>query len=103
MGTTRWVVTVAVGGLTLTGTYLGLVTGAAPLDLRVGRRTRALGPLGVDVAAPAEVVFDVIAAPYAERAPRAWREKVLERGADMVLERGAGMVLAAHVTSLRGH
>lgn len=92
----------AVGGViaggTLAGaaTYLGLVTGAAPLDLGVGRRVRPLGPLRIEIAAPREIVFDVIAAPYAERVPRAMQEKV------QVLERAPDMVLAAHRTSVRG-
>jgi hypothetical protein len=77
----------AVGGL-----YVGLVTGAAPLDLGVGRRHRELGPLTLRIAAPRTVVFDVIAAPYSERPTRAMQEKVT------VLERGADMVLAAHHT-----
>jgi hypothetical protein len=33
--------------------YVGLVTGACPLDLGIGRRVRPLGPQLVDVAAPA--------------------------------------------------
>jgi hypothetical protein len=78
------------------GAYLGLVTGAVPLDLGLGRRIRRLGPLTVDIEAPREVVFEVIAAPYAERAPQALREKV------EVLERGGDMVLAAHRTPIRG-
>lgn len=82
-------------GLGLAG-YLGLVTGAVPIDLGVGRRTRPLGPLSVVVAASREVVFDVIAAPYAERASRALQAKV------KVLERGSDMVLAAHYTPIRG-
>src|ERR671913_703189 len=44
--------------------YVGLVTGACPLDLGVGRRVRPLGPQLVEMAAPREVVFDVIAEPY---------------------------------------
>jgi hypothetical protein len=76
--------------------YLGLVTGAMSLDLGVGRRKRRLGPLTVEVEAPRELVFDVIAAPYAERAPRSLREKV------EVLERTGDMVLAAHRTPIRG-
>ncbi len=74
------------------GTYVGLVTGRLTVDLGVGRRVRPLGPLVVDIAAPREAVFAAAAAPYAERAPRALREKV------QVLERGEGMVLAAHHT-----
>lgn len=88
----------AAAGGTLAGAaaYLGLVTGAAPLDLGVGRRTRALGPLEIQIAAPREVVFDVIASPYAERTTRAMQEKV------RVLERGSDLVLAAHYTPIRG-
>ncbi len=78
------------------GVYLGLVTGALPVDLGVGRTTRPLGPLSVEVAAPRETVFDVIAAPYDVRAPRAMQAKV------RVLERGSDLVLAAHYTPIRG-
>lgn len=78
------------------GVYLGLVTGAVPIDLGIGRIRRALGPLTIEVAAPRETVFDVIAAPYAVRAPMAMRAKV------KVLERGTDMVLAAHYTPIRG-
>src|SRR5215211_5867811 len=42
------------------------------------------------MAAPREVVFDVIAEPYLGRAPRALAEKL------RVLERGSDLVLAAH-------
>jgi len=74
------------------GTYRGLVTGRLTLDLGIGRRLRPLGPVSVDVAAPQEVVYAAAAAPYAERRPRAWEEKV------HILARGEGMVLAAHYT-----
>ncbi|MQS15510.1 SRPBCC family protein [Streptomyces kaniharaensis] len=92
-----------VGALTAVGAAgaaaavgLGVVTGALPLDLGVGRRTRPLGPQTVDIAAPREVVFEVIAQPYLGRATRATREKV------SVLERGGDMVLAAHHTPVAG-
>ena len=78
------------------GLYLGLVTGAMPLDLGVGRRTRVLGPRIVEIDAPREVVFDVIASPYAERSSKAMQAKV------RVLERASDMVLAAHYTPVRG-
>lgn len=78
------------------GLYLGLVTGAMPLDLGVGRRTRALGPLVVEMGAPREVVFDVVAGPYAERTSKAMQAKV------SVMERAPEMVLAAHYTPIRG-
>lgn len=86
----------AAGSTAAAATYLGLVTGAVPVDLGIGRRTRPLGPLDVTIAAPRGAVFDLIAGPYAERAPRAMRDKV------RVLERGSDMVLAAHVTPIRG-
>ncbi|MFV0132032.1 SRPBCC family protein [Streptomyces sp. HMX87] len=76
--------------------YLGLLTGAVPLDLGVGRRTRPLGPRSVGIAAPRETVFEVIAQPYLGRATRAVREKVT------VLEQGSDMVLAAHRTPVAG-
>jgi hypothetical protein len=86
--------TVAVG--TAAAGYVGLVTGACPVDLGVGRRARPLGPQLVEIAAPRELVFDVIAEPYLGRAPRAMADKL------RVLERGGDMVLAAHFTSLGG-
>jgi hypothetical protein len=82
-------------GVTAAG-YVGLVTGACPLDLGIGRRVRPLGPQLVDMAAPREVVFDVIAEPYLGRAPRALADKL------RVLDRGGDMVLAAHFTPLGG-
>jgi hypothetical protein len=62
------------------------------LDIGIGRRIRSLGPIALDIAAPPEVVFDVIAAPYLGRTPRALRGKL------EVIERGADLVLAAHFT-----
>jgi hypothetical protein len=62
------------------------------LDIGIGRRLRPLGPIALDIAAPPEVVFDVIAAPYLGRTPRAMRGKL------EVLDRGADLVLAAHFT-----
>ena len=74
--------------------YVGLVTGACPLDLGIGRRARPLGPQLVEIAAPREVVFAIIAEPYLGRVPRALAGKL------QVLERGSDMVLAAHFTPL---
>jgi hypothetical protein len=83
------------GGLAAAG-YLGLATGACPVDLGVGRRSRPLGPLVVDIAAPREQVFDVIAQPYLGRPTRAQQDKV------RVLDHGADMVLAERFTPLHG-
>lgn len=85
----------AAGGAGLGG-YLGLVTGAIPIDLGVGRRMRPLGPFSIDIAAPREVVFDVLSEPYLGRQTHAVADKI------EVLERGSDMVLAAHRTPLRG-
>ena len=62
------------------------------LDIGVGRRLRPLGPIALDIAAPPELVFDVIAAPYLGRTPRALQGKL------EVIERGTDLVLAAHFT-----
>jgi hypothetical protein len=64
------------------------------LDIGVGRRLRPLGPIALDIGAPPDVVFDVIAAPYLRRTPRALRGKL------EVIERGTDLVLAAHFTPL---
>ena len=74
--------------------YVLLVRGALTLDLGLGRRVRPLGPIQVSIAAPRETVFDVIAAPYLRKTPRAMRAKL------DVLERGSDMALAAHFTPL---
>jgi uncharacterized protein YndB with AHSA1/START domain len=80
-----------VGSLLVSGAALVARAGLA-LDIGIGRRIRPLGPLALDIAAPPEVVFDVIAAPYLGRTPRALRGKL------EVIERGADLVLAAHFT-----
>jgi hypothetical protein len=88
---------IAAGGAVIGGAaYVGLVTGAVPIDLGIGRRIRPLGPLRIQIEAPREMVFAVIAAPYGERVPRSLQQKV------RVLEHGTDMVLAAHYTPLRG-
>lgn len=81
----------AAGGLAGLSYYL-VVTGKLTIDTGWGRRVRPLGPFGVEVAAPADTVFDVIAAPYLGRTPRAMASKL------RVLDRGADMVLAEHYT-----
>jgi hypothetical protein len=81
----------AAGGLAGVGYYL-VVTGKLTLDTGVGRRVRPLGPFGVEIEAPAATVFDVIAAPYLGRTPRAMSGKL------RVLQRGTDMVLAEHYT-----
>jgi hypothetical protein len=80
-----------VSGLAGLGYYL-VVTGKLTIDTGWGRRVRPLGPFGIQIAAPAATVFDVIAAPYLGRTPRAMSGKL------QVLQRGTDMVLAEHYT-----
>lgn len=75
--------------------YRLLARGALTIDTGIGRRIRPLGPVDFEISAPREVVFDVIAAPYLGRTPRALRGEL------EVLERGSDMVLAAHFTEVR--
>src|SRR5215207_1368401 len=76
----------AAAGTAAIGAYVGLVRGRLTIDLGIGRRTRPLGPLHLDIAAPRETVYAAAAAPYAGRQPRAMQEKVeiLERAGQMV-------------------
>lgn len=83
----------AAAALTALG-YRLVATGDLTLDTGIGRRTRPLGPLSVAIAAPRDTVFDVIAAPYLDRTPRALAAEL------EVLERGTDMVVAAHRTPI---
>jgi hypothetical protein len=85
----------AVLGLGLRKTYRLLASGELTLDLARGRRLQPLGPLLWSIEAPQEIVFDVIAAPYLGRTPRALADKL------QVWERGSDMVLAAHYTPVK--
>jgi hypothetical protein len=77
-------------------TWALAVRGSLTLDLGVGRRIRPLGPLRLRIAAPRELVFDVISSPYLGRTPRALRARL------DVLERGEDLVLAEHFTPVYG-
>lgn len=72
--------------------YVAVVRGNLTLDLGIGRSTRPLGPLSMTIAAPLELVFDVISSPYVRKTPRALERKL------RVLERSEDMVLAEHYT-----
>jgi hypothetical protein len=78
------------------GLWALAVRGSLTVDLRVGRRYRPLGPLTVRIAAPRDVVFDVVSGPYLGKTPRALRAKL------EVLERGDDFVLASHYTRVYG-
>jgi hypothetical protein len=96
MSLRRTMTAIGIGEAVLAGGYLGLVTGALPVDLGVGRRTRPLGPFGIDIAAPRDIVFDVLSEPYLGRRTRPVAERI------DILERGTDMVLAVHRTPIRG-
>ena len=70
-----------------------IARGAITIDTGVGRRLQPLGPPSWTIAAPREVVFDEIAAPYLRKTPVGLRDKL------EVWERGTDMALAAHFTS----
>jgi hypothetical protein len=89
---TRLRLAAAIGGLV--GVWVQVVRGGLTLDLGIGRRVRPLGPLRMRMAAPREVVFDVISGPYLAKTPRALGDKL------EVLERGSDLVLAAHFTDV---
>ena len=92
----RLAVRVAGLGAGIVGLLALLARGKIAVDLGVGRTFRPLGPLTVRIAAPRELVFDVIAGPYLRRTPRALASKL------QVVERGQDMVLAAHHTDAGG-
>jgi hypothetical protein len=75
--------------------YRLLASGKLTLDLGIGRRLQPLGPLERMIDAPPEVVFDLIAAPYLGRTPRALADEL------QVWERGSDLVLAAHFTQVK--
>lgn len=83
------------GFLGLRWLYRLLARGALTIDTGIGRKVRELGPVDFEIAAPREVVFEVIASPYLGRTPRALAGEL------EVLERGSDMVLAAHFTHVR--
>jgi hypothetical protein len=73
-----------------------LVRGTLTIDLGIGRNLRPLGPITVHIDAAREVVYEVIAAPYLRRTPRALGGRL------RVMERGTDMVLASHFTEVGG-
>ena len=91
----RWLILIGLAAAVRRALRL-LASGAVTIDVGVGRRIRSLGPVEWRIAAPREIVFDVIAAPYLGRAPRALATKL------DVWEQSSDMVLAAHFTEVKG-
>jgi hypothetical protein len=68
--------------------FLALAMGRLHLDLGVGRSIHQLGPITVTIAAPRELVFEMIAAPYLGRSSAtAAGIEVLTQSDDLVVAR----------------
>jgi hypothetical protein len=82
---------IAVGALvvvllaSVAGGFLLLAMGRLHLDLGWGRSIHRLGPITTRIAAPRELVFEMIAAPYLGRTPGGSGIDVLMRGEDLVV------------------
>jgi hypothetical protein len=94
--TALWIAAGVLGALLLSliaGAFLLLAMGRLHLDLGWGRSVHELGPITIRIAAPRELIFEVISAPYLGRAPRGSGIEVWARS--------DAMVVAAHHTKLR--
>jgi Polyketide cyclase / dehydrase and lipid transport len=91
----RRLLVASVGLLGACWLYRLVARGSLTIDTGIGRRLRQLGPARSQIAAPQDVVFDVIATPYLGRTPRALQSELA------VWERGSDMVLAAHFTHVK--
>lgn len=90
-----WITVGVLGALLIVliaGSFLLLAMGRLHLDLGWGRSVHELGPIEVRIAAPRELVFEVISAPYLGRASGG-------SGID-VIAGGNGLVVAAHHTKV---
>ncbi len=67
------------------GMFLLLAMGRLHLDLGWGRSLHELGPITVPIAAPPELVFEVIAAPYLGRTTRGSGIEVVARSDSLVV------------------
>lgn len=72
-----------------------MIRGWLTLDLGWGRSIHPLGPITVRIAAPRDLVFEVVSAPYLGRTPRSLGDRL------EVLERDERLVVAAHRSRLR--
>jgi len=75
----------------IAGGFLALAMGRLHLDLGWGRSRHALGPMSVEIAAPRELVYEILSAPYLGRA----RSDSIE-----VLAGSESLVVAAHLTKV---
>jgi hypothetical protein len=82
------------GGLAY-GTFILVSRGRLAIDVGWGRSYFPLGPIEVSIAAPRELVFDVIQGAYSERAPTEVKRHI------KVTERAGDLVVAEHRTPLK--
>jgi hypothetical protein len=86
--TALWIAVGALGALLIAlmaGMFLLLAMGRIHLDLGWGRSLHELGPIIVGIAAPREIVFEIIAAPYLGRTPGGSGIEVLARSDALVV------------------
>jgi len=91
---TGWIAAGVLAGLLVAGAgtvFLLFAMGRLGLDLDWGRSRHELGPITIEIAAPVELVFEILEAPYVGRA----RGEGIE-----VLARGEDMVVASHLTKV---
>ena len=90
-----WIAVVILAAIMIVGgggAFLLLAMGRLTLDLGWGRSVHELGPIVRRIAAPRELVFEVLNAPYTTRAPR-------DSGVE-VLARSDSLAIAAHHTKV---
>ena len=83
------------GGGVAYGVFILMSRGRFALDVGWGRSYFPLGPIEVSMAAPRELVFDIIQGAYSERAPAEVKRHI------KVTERGGDQVVAEHRTPLK--
>jgi hypothetical protein len=67
------------------GMFLLLAMGRLHLDLGWGRSLHELGPMSIRIAAPRDLVFEIISAPYLGRTPRGSGIEVVARSEALVV------------------
>jgi Polyketide cyclase / dehydrase and lipid transport len=83
-----WIAVGVLGALligAIAGMFLLLAMGRLHLDLGWGRSTHQLGPIEITIAAPRDLVFEMISEPYLGRTPGSSGIEVLAKGEDLAV------------------
>ena len=83
-----WIAVGALGALLIAwaaGAFFLLAMGRLTLDLGWGRSVHPLGPITFGIAAPRDLVFEIITAPYSGRTPSGSGIEVLARSDELVV------------------